>query len=94
MFIKMIQLLDENQIMKLIYLSLIAYLVCLKMLQSSIVEGKRNISIVNAYINKTSSKLLKINQFEVTPNGVMFIEFDALQEIKSIYVRLTKLIIS
>lgn len=90
MSIKMIQLLDENQNMKLIYLALVAYLVCFKMLRSSIVEGKTNISIVNAYVNKTSAKLLKINQFEVTPNGMMFIEFDVLQEIKSIYVRRTQ----
>lgn len=56
------------------------------MLQNSLVEGKINISIVNAYLNISSPKLLKINKFELVPNAGLFVEAEILQEITSIYV--------
>lgn len=80
----MIQLVNENQSMKLIYF--IGYLIYLKLLQNSLVEGKINISIVNAYLNISSPKWLKINKFELTSNKRLFIEADILQEITSFYV--------
>lgn len=54
----------------------------------SVVEAKLKVTILNVYINKTSTKFVHVVKFDVTPDSLLNIETDLLQDLTSAYVNI------
>lgn len=69
--------------------STLTILLCHQIFVHSVVEAKLKVSILNVYINKTSSKFVNVVKFDVSSDSVLNIETDLLQDLTSVYVKIT-----
>lgn len=69
--------------------STLTILLCHQIFVHSGVEAKLKVSILNVYINKTSSKFVNVVKFDVSSDSVLNIETDLLQDLTSVYVKIT-----
>lgn len=70
----------------------LSFLLCHQIFLEPLVEAKLKVTILNVYINKTSSKYVNVVKFNVSPDSLLTIETDLLQDLTSVYVKILLII--